>query len=108
MQELIIVQPAVLRQLLREEVMKVFKANIKALKKPQKEILPFDEAALYLGFSKSHLYKLTSQGEITFSKRSKKIYFERTNLDEFLLANKIDGLVNLKEKANDFLTQKKG
>jgi excisionase family DNA binding protein len=50
--------------------------------------LTFDAACKYLGYSKSHLYKLTSAGIIPFSKPTgKKLYFDRGKLDEWLLSN---------------------
>lgn len=59
----------------------------------QKETLSFNEAVTYLDVSKSYLYKLTSQGEIThFKPGNKLIYFKRADLNLFLQRNKIQGL----------------
>ncbi len=54
-----------------------------------KEILTLEEACLYMGISKSTMYKLTSQSKtITFYKPTGKlIYFKRKDLDEFMLQN---------------------
>ena len=58
----------------------------------QKETLSFNEAVAYLDVSKSYLYKLTSQGEIThFKPKNKLIYFKKADLDLFLQKNKIQG-----------------
>jgi len=54
----------------------------------QKSVLTFDEAARYTGLSRSYLYKLTSTGKIPHYKpNGKMIYFDRLQLDEYLLKN---------------------
>lgn len=55
----------------------------------QKKVLNFDEVSDYTGLSKSHLYKLTSTGGIPcYKPTGKKIYFEKSEIDEWLLRNK--------------------
>jgi excisionase family DNA binding protein len=59
----------------------------------QKSVLNLDEAATYLGISKSHLYKLTSTGGIPcYSPGGKKLYFNRAELERWALEG--DGLTN--------------
>lgn len=54
-----------------------------------KEILNFNEATQYLGVSKSYLYKKTSTNSIThFCPEGKRIYFKRSDLDQWLLRNR--------------------
>ena len=54
----------------------------------QKQILSFKEALLYLDLSSSFLYKLTSQKAIPFSKpNGGKIYFRKSDLDNWMLSN---------------------
>lgn len=54
------------------------------------DMLTVDEAALYLGVSKSQIYNMTSNREITLYKpKGKIIYFDRKNLDEVLRRNPI-------------------
>jgi len=54
-----------------------------------KESLDFNECASYINQSRSYLYKLTSQGLIPHYKpNGKKIYFKRSELDEWMLRNK--------------------
>jgi len=63
--------------------------NIETLLLSQKTVLNFDEVAAYTGLSKSHLYKLTSTGGIPcYKPTGKKIYFDKTEIDEWLLRNK--------------------
>ena len=54
-----------------------------------KETLNLKEAARYLNMSCSHLYKLTSAKEIPHYKpRGKQVYFEKRELDKWLLQNR--------------------
>lgn len=73
-----------------------------------KPILTFDEACLYMGMSKSALYKVTSNKEIPFSKpNGKMIYFKRADVDGWLLSNMSATATELTDKAMAY-TQKKG
>ena len=54
-----------------------------------KEVLNFHEACQFLGLSSSHLYKCTSQGKISHFKPSKKIYFNRQDLIEWMQQNRV-------------------
>ena len=49
----------------------------------KKDVLTSDEAARYMGISKSYLYKLTMRGEIPHYKpMGKMCYFNRTELED--------------------------
>lgn len=72
-----------------------------------KRILTFAEGCAYAGFSKSHGYKLTSQGKIPHSKRGKRIYFEKDVLDDWLLANKVKDTSQLLDEADNYLQQRR-
>lgn len=53
-----------------------------------KDILTLQEAAIYMGISLSQIYKLTSTQSIPHYKpRGKMCYFERKELDAWLLRN---------------------
>lgn len=56
-----------------------------------KEVLTADEAAKYMGVSKSYLYKLTGKQEIPHYKpMGKMCYFNRQELEAWLQRNKIE------------------
>lgn len=55
----------------------------------QKTVLDLDEAVLYTGYSRGYLYKLTSKKQIPHYKKSRKIFFNRTELDEWLQEQRI-------------------
>lgn len=55
----------------------------------KKDILNFNETALYLELSHSALYKLTSKKEIPhFCPNGKKLYFRRDEIDTWLQRNR--------------------
>ncbi len=55
----------------------------------QKEMLSFQETLVYINTSASSLYKLTSKKAIPFSKpNGGKLYFKKSELDEWMLQNK--------------------
>jgi excisionase family DNA binding protein len=55
-----------------------------------KEVLTLEEAEIYTGRSDSNLYKLTSDRLIPHYKPTKKlIYFSRTELDQWMLRNRV-------------------
>ena len=56
----------------------------------QKEVLTLEEAAQYLGFQRSYLYKLTSRMVIPHSKPlGKNCFFQREELEEWAQQNRI-------------------
>src|SRR5687767_11009450 len=64
--------------------------NIEALLIGAKRVLTFNDLASYTGLSKSYLYKLTSTSQIPHSKpNGKHIYFDKEEIDSWLLRNKI-------------------
>ena len=72
----------------------------------RKEILTLEEAALYLGQSKSSIYKLTSKRKIPFySPGGKKIYFKRTELDTWVYSSKIISTVEVELEVENYLNR---
>lgn len=73
-----------------------------------KSILSFKEACQYLGLSESHLYKLTSKKEIPHScPNGKKIFFQRNQLDEYLLRNPQKTNEDLDKAADEYISKNK-
>jgi excisionase family DNA binding protein len=70
----------------------------------KKEVLNINEASRYLELSQSHLYKLTSTGEIPHYKpNGKKLYFNRQELDDWLLRNRQASADEIETKAANYL-----
>jgi len=65
-----------------------------------KDVLNSEEAALYMGVSKSYLYKLTMRQTIPHYKpMGKMCYFKRAELEAWLLRNRIATDDELAQKA---------
>ncbi|GAB1856838.1 hypothetical protein MHTCC0001_16740 [Flavobacteriaceae bacterium MHTCC 0001] len=74
--------------------------RIERLLVSNKKVLTFDEACDYTGISRSYLYKLTSAGDIPFSKPNGKIiFFDKEKLDTWLLKNKRKSSQEIEEEA---------
>ena len=74
-----------------------------------KEVLTSDEAARYMGISKSYLYKLTMRREIPhFKPMGKMCYFNRAELEQWLQSNRVATSSEISQKANAYLMKKGG
>ncbi len=71
------------------------------------QILTFTKACEYIGISKSHGYKLTSTNQIPHSKRGRRLFFDKAELDKWLLGNKVKTTAQLTEEANAYLKAEK-
>lgn len=68
-----------------------------------KEVLTSDEAAQYMGISKSYLYKLTMRGEIPHYKpMGKMCYFNRLELEQWLQQNRVASSTEIADAANRY------
>ena len=73
----------------------------------QKQVLNFNDACIYLELSQSHLYKLTSTGSIPHYKpNGKKLYFNRQELDNWLLRNRSNSIDEIEQEAANYLINK--
>lgn len=68
-----------------------------------KEVLTSDEAARYMGISKSYLYKLTMRREIPhFKPMGKVCYFNRKELEGFLQGNRVVTAAEINSQAQSY------
>ena len=73
-----------------------------------KEVLTSEEAAKYMGISKSYLYKLTMRQQIPHYKpMGKMCYFNRIELEEWLQNNLIATDDEITQKANNYCMRKR-
>jgi excisionase family DNA binding protein len=71
----------------------------------QKSVLTFDEVSQFTGLSKSYLYKLTSTGRIPhFKPFNKVLYFERPQIESWLLQNPIKTADVIEKEAVSYVT----
>lgn len=54
-----------------------------------KNTLDIEEAAAYTSLSVGHLYRLTSTKQIPHFKKSRKLYFKKSELDDWMLETKV-------------------
>ena len=74
-----------------------------------KEVLTSDEAARYMGISKSYLYKLTMRQEIPHYKpMGKMVYFNRMELENWLQGNRIATNDEISQQAQTYCMKKGG
>lgn len=81
--------------------------DIETLLSSQKTVLNFDEVAAYTGLSKSYLYKLTCSGGIPcYKPQGKHIYFNKPEIDQWLLQNRKATTREIESQAVTFVTLK--
>ena len=74
-----------------------------------KEVLTSDEAARYLGISKSYLYKLTMRQAIPHYKpMGKMCYFNRLELEQWIQSNRVATADELSQQAQAYCMKKTG
>jgi len=83
--------------------------NIESLLSVQKNVLNIDEVCTLTGLSKSHVYKLTCYQKIPFYKKSKHLFFDRIEIENWLKENRFKPSDELKKEAATYVTlNKKG
>ncbi|MGM9804791.1 MAG: helix-turn-helix domain-containing protein [Muribaculaceae bacterium] len=74
-----------------------------------KEVLTSDEAARYMGISKSYLYKLTMGQKIPHYKpMGKMCYFNRVELENWLQSNRVATADEISQQAQTYCMKKGG
>lgn len=72
-----------------------------------KSVLDLNEAALFTGFSVGHIYRLTSKKLIPHFKKSRKLYFKKSELEDWMLENKIASNAEISSEAATYVTTHK-
>lgn len=76
------------------------------IEKKENEFYSLEEACSYLKISKPTIYKLTSKKEITYyTPGGKKIYFEKKDLDTWILSAKVSSCDIVMLEVESFLTK---
>ena len=71
-----------------------------------KEVLTLEEAALFMGISKSSLYKMTHKHELPFYRpNGKLIYFEKSELMKWMRQSRTMSETETKEAAAQHMTE---
>lgn len=74
-----------------------------------KKVLTMDDVSLLTGLSKSHIYKLVSWKQIPHYKSNggKLTFFEKSELESWLLQNRVQTIDEAKEEASRYCQQNK-
>lgn len=77
------------------------------LTQQQEKPMCLEDATKYLDISKSYLYKLTCKNAIPFYKpNGKKIYFSKSDLDNWIMRNPVKSAEQIEEVAEKFVQSK--
>ena len=71
------------------------------------EVMNFEGFCKYVGCSRSHAYKLTSNNAVPFSRKNGRLWFSKTEIDNWLMSGKPERMKHLEANAHNFLKQKK-
>jgi excisionase family DNA binding protein len=88
--------------------LEMIRHELAELRISKKEVFTFDETCHYLDISASHLYKLTSSEKIPcYQPNGKKLYFKKTEVDDWLLQNKKHSQQEIQEMASRYISTSK-
>ena len=66
-------------------------------------VMTLPDLVAYSGMAASTIYKLTSKGEMPHSKRAKRLFFERDQIDAWLLERPAHTKADTEKEVNQFL-----
>lgn len=106
MQNLVFTQLSVseIRELLREELHAYFSEKENCRDEPEDffDVLNIQEAADFLKLKKATVYALVSKSEIPYSKPSKRLYFSRQELTEWIKSNRRKTASEIRDAAGNY------
>ena len=73
----------------------------------EKDLLTVSEAAEFLTLAVPTIYSMVSRGTLPFMKRSKRIYFSRTELVDFLKAGRNQTTAEMAANADQYIIKRK-
>ena len=68
-----------------------------------KSVLNLDEAILFTGLSKGHLYRLTSEQGIPHFKKCRHLYFKKSDLEGWLLEHPVPTKAQIDSMASTYI-----
>lgn len=69
-----------------------------------KNVLDLQEAVILTGFSKGQLYRLTSNKQIPHFKKNQKLYFKKSELEDWMLENKVMSEAEINSRASTYVS----
>ena len=68
-----------------------------------KEIMNVQQVAKYLNIAKQTVYGMTSRREVPYYKRGNRLYFQKSDIDEWLLSTRRKTIEEIKMEAASYL-----
>lgn len=72
-----------------------------------KTVLDLSEAAIFTGYSESHIYNLTSRKAIPHYKKNRKLFFKKSELEDWLLERQVKTDKEIESKAATYVSTHK-
>lgn len=72
-----------------------------------KTVLDLSEAAVFTGYSESHIYNLTSRKAIPHYKKNRKLFFKKSELEDWLLERQVKTDKEIESKATTYVSTHK-
>lgn len=72
-----------------------------------KTVLDLSEAAVFTGYSESHIYNLTSRKAIPHYKKNRKLFFKKSELEDWLLECQVKTDKEIESKAATYVSTHK-
>ena len=64
-----------------------------------KPVLDLEEAVVFTGLSRGHLYRLTSEKQIPYYKKCRKLYFKKSELENWMLERRVPTQAEIEAQA---------
>ena len=68
-----------------------------------KNVLSLEETAAFTGFSVGHLYRLTSQKQIPHFKKNRKLYFRKSDIEDWMTEKRVLTGSEIESKATTYM-----
>ncbi len=92
-----------------EERLEALESGLEMVGLATKEVLTLTEASVFLGLSKSWIYKMTATKQIPHYKPSGKYcYFQRTELEAWAMQNRVSTVDEIEQAAQAYCLKGKG
>ena len=106
MAEIIVTSKSDLEAIVQNSVRQVLSEQTPKANEPVNDILSVEQAGAFLNLAKQTLYGFTSKNEIPFFKKGKKLYFRKSELEQWLTQGKQKTLKEIQKEAKDYINKK--
>ena len=92
---------------MEEEILKEIKEIKRTLLIYTKEALTTEEVALFTGLSKDRIWHLANSGELPYYKSKKRLFFKKSEIEGWMLRNRIAPDNEIEEQAVGYIIKHK-